>query len=159
MEKTFVTVTDEFEAKKQELSREFEGQVSTKLERLSNKADFYPHELDELKSSLKQLTVRIRETRTSVINIDYGNGIVPLIEDDQHQSFDDDQEFEIPKIVIQSKPDLERLINRSYLRQFQVECEEASNANAFLYDTSNKYVSSLFKMFKIKRILLFIIRC
>jgi hypothetical protein len=74
--------------------------------------------------------IRIRDARTSLINIDYGNGNTYLLENDNS--------FESPKIIIQTKPDLEKILNNSYLRQFHIEIENNSN---ILYDTSNKHVN------------------
>jgi len=130
VEKSFVKVSSDFELKKKDLSNEFDENISTKLERLSTKSDFYPHELDELRLSLDDMYIRIRDSRTSLINIDYGNGNTYLLENDNS--------FESPKILIQTKPDLEKILNNSYLRQFHIEIENNSN---ILYDTSNKHVN------------------
>jgi hypothetical protein len=77
--------------------------------------------------------IRMRDARTSLINIDYGNGNTYLL--------DNDNSFESPKIIIQTKPNIEQILNRSYLRQFHIEIENNSN---LLYDTSNKHVNILF---------------
>ena len=123
-----MAVTSEFEAKKKGLAQTFDEKISAKLEILANKADFYPHELDELRSALKQMTGRIHETQTSVININYGTGIAPIIDDDLNSSFDDEEDFQIPKIVIQNKPDVERIVNKPHLRHFQLDVDENSAA-------------------------------
>jgi len=129
VEESFVKVSSDFELKKKNLANEFDENVSTKLERLSIKSDFYPHELDELRSSLDQMYIRIRDARTSLIDIDYGNGNTYLLENDNS--------FESPKIIIQTKPNIEQILNGSYLRQFHIDIENNSN---LLYDTSNKHV-------------------
>lgn len=129
VEESFVKITADFELKKKNLANEFDENVSTKLERLSSKLDFYPHELDELRLSLNDMYGRIRDARTSLIDIDYGNGNTYLLENDNS--------FESPKIIIQTKTDIEQILNGSYLRQFHIDIENHSN---LLYDTSNKHV-------------------
>jgi hypothetical protein len=80
------------------------------------------------------MDIRIRDARTSIINIDFGNGNIGLLDND-------DSFIESPKIIIQTKPDIERILNGSYLRQFTFEIE---NNFPLLYDTSNKHVKILF---------------
>ena len=125
-------VSSDFELKKKNLANEFEESVSTKLERLSTKFDFYPHELDELRSALDEMYTRIRDARTASIDIDYGNGNTYLLENDHS--------FESPKINIQTKPNIEQILNKPFLRQFHIDVEDKSN---LLYDTSNKHVKLL----------------
>ncbi|CAF1664166.1 unnamed protein product [Rotaria magnacalcarata] len=108
------------------------------LERLSNKCDFYPHELDELRLSLNEMHIRIREARTSMINIDFGNGNMCLLDSDDR--FELTNNIESPKIMIQTKPDIERILNGSYLRQFNIEIDNDSNHIPLLYDTSNTHL-------------------
>jgi hypothetical protein len=76
--------------------------------------------------------IRMRDASTSIINIDFGNG---------NPCLSDDDNIESPQIIIQTKPDLERILNGSYLRQFTIEIE--NNSNPLLYDTSNKHVNIL----------------
>jgi hypothetical protein len=125
------------------LANEFDENISSKLERLSTKCDFYPHELDELRLSLDEIDIRIRDARTSIINIDFGNGTNCLL--DNNEAFEYDNDIESPKIIIQTKPDIERILNGSYLRQFNIEIETNSNYIPLLYDTSNKHVNILVK--------------
>ena len=129
VEKSFEEITDDLELKKKDLAHTFEETISTKLERLSTKLDFYPHELDELRLSLNEIYHRIHDARTSLIDIDYGNGNTYLLENDNS--------FESPKIIIQTKVDIEKILNGSSLRQFHIDIEHHSN---LLYDTSAKYV-------------------
>jgi hypothetical protein len=86
--------------------------------------------------------IRIRDARTSIINIDFGNGNPCLIDNDD--SFEYDNNIESPKIIIQTKPDIERILNDSYLRQFHIEIENTSNHIPLLYDTSTKHVNISF---------------
>ncbi|CAM4764375.1 unnamed protein product, partial [Rotaria magnacalcarata] len=125
VEESFIKVSSDFEVTKKNLANEFEENVSSKLERLSNKCDFYPHELDELRLSLNEMHIRIREARTSMINIDFGNGNMCLLDSDDR--FELTNNIESPKIMIQTKPDIERILNGSYLRQFNIEIDNDSN--------------------------------
>ncbi|UJR35141.1 hypothetical protein I4U23_027912 [Adineta vaga] len=138
VEQSFIKVNSEFELKKKNLIHDFDENISTKLERLSLKYDFYPHELDDLKMSLNEMFSRIRDARTSIINIDFGNGNPCLLDDDE--SFEYENNIESPKIIIQTKPDIERILNGSYLRQFQLENDNSTNHIPILYDTSNKHL-------------------
>lgn len=133
VEKSFEQITDDLELKKKHLAQIFEENVSTKLERLSSKFDFYPHELDELRLSLNDIYHRIRDARTSLIDIDYGHGNTYLLENDNT--------FESPKIIIQTKVDIEKILNGSSHRQFLIPIEHHSN---LLYDASNKHVNDPF---------------
>ena len=130
VEQSFVNVNTEFETKKLSLGKEFDDEISSKLERLSIKNDFYPHELDELKLSLGEMTTHMRDARTSMVQIDFGHERTSLIEDEG--------QFELPKVIIQSKPDLESILNGSHLRQFHLDID--NNPHALLYDTSPKQV-------------------
>lgn len=134
VEKSFEEITEDLELKKKNLAEIFEENVSTKLEQLSSKFDFYPHELDELRLSLNDIYHRIRDARTSLIDIDYGNGNTYLVENDNT--------FESPKIIIQTKVDIEKILNGTTDRQFHLAIEHHSN---LLYDTSNKHVNDLFE--------------
>ncbi|CAF3292747.1 unnamed protein product [Rotaria socialis] len=138
VEESFVKVSSDFEVIKKNLANEFEENVSSKLERLSSKCDFYPHELDELRLSLNEMHIRIREARTSMINIDFGNGNMCLLDSDDRFEFTNN--IESPKITIQTKPDIERILNGSYLRQFNIEIDNDSNHIPLLYDTSNTHL-------------------
>ncbi|CAF1631681.1 unnamed protein product [Adineta ricciae] len=137
IEQSFIKVNSEFESKKKNLIHDFEESISTKLERLSLKYDFYPHELDDLKLSLTEMYTRIRDARTSIISIDFGNGNPCLFDD---ESLDDDNHIEPPKIIIQNKPDIERILNESYLRQFQLDIENSSSHVPIFYDASAKHL-------------------
>lgn len=141
IEGAFVTVTSNFETKKKHLVETFESQISTKLENLSNKSDFYPHELDDLRSSLKQMTSRIEQSQTSMINIHFGSNVLSMVDDDENSLLDDEEDFQIPKIVIENRPDVEQIVNRPFFQLFQIEFEENSIGNRFLYDLSNKEVN------------------
>ena len=136
MEESFVNVRSDFELKKKTLANGFDENVSTKLERLSTKFDFYPHELDELRLSVDDMYVRIRDARTSLIEIDYGNGNTYFLENDTS--------FQSPKIIIQTKPHIEQILNGSYLRQFHIDIENHTN---LLYDTSSKHVTHFFRYY------------
>ncbi|CAF0774813.1 unnamed protein product [Rotaria sordida] len=138
IEQSFIKVSSNFELTKKTLANEFEENISTKLERLSTKCDFYPHELDELRLALNEMHIRIREARTSIINIDFGNGNTCLLDNDD--TFEYNNNIESPKIIIQTKPDIERILNGSYLRQFNIEIDNDSNHIPLLYDTSNKHL-------------------
>lgn len=129
VENSFEEITDDLESKKKDLAHLFEETVSNKLERLSSKLDFYPHELNELRLSLNDIYHRIHDARTSLIDIDYGSGNTYLLENDNS--------FESPKIIIQTKVDIEKILNGSSLRQFHIDIEHPSN---LLYDTSPKHV-------------------
>lgn len=87
--------------------------------------------------------IRIREARTSMINIDFGNGNSCLLDNDDRIEFTN--YIESPKVIIQTKPDIERILNGSYLRQFNIENDNDSNHIPLLYDTSNKHVKILFE--------------
>ena len=67
-----------------------------------------------------------------------------MIDDDENSLLDDDEDFQIPKIVIENRPDIEQIVNRPFFRQFQIEFEENSIGNRFLYDLSNKEVNFSF---------------
>jgi hypothetical protein len=58
--------------------------------------------------------IRIRDARTcnSLIDIDYGNDNTHLLENDNL--------FESPKIIIQTKANIEQMLYDSYLRQFHI---------------------------------------
>ncbi|CAF5071966.1 unnamed protein product, partial [Rotaria sp. Silwood1] len=125
IEQSFIKVSSDFELTKTNLANEFEENISTKLERLSTKYDFYPHELDELRLSLDKMHIRIHEARISIINIDFGNGNTCLLDNDD--TFEYNNNIESPKIIIQTKPDIERILNNSYIRQFNIEIDNDSN--------------------------------
>jgi hypothetical protein len=76
--------------------------------------------------------IRIRDARTSLINIDYGNGNNTYL-------LENDNSFQSPKIIIQTKLDIQQILNNPYIRQFNIEIENNSN---LLYDTSNKHVKN-----------------
>lgn len=122
-------MTLDFEAKKKTLANEFEANISTKLECLSRKTDFYPHELDELRLSLNDMYTRTRDARTSLIHIDYGNGNTFLLENDNS--------FQPPKILVQTKPNIELTLNSYYHRQFQI---HFNNLTHLHFDNSDKHV-------------------
>ena len=145
LEQSFIKVDSDFQLKKKNLVDEFERNISIKLQCLSTKNDFYPHELDELRLSLNEMHIRICEARTSTINIDFGNGNTCLLDNDD--TLDYDNNIETPKIIIQSKPNLEHILNGSYLRQFNIEIENNSIHMPFLYDTSNRHVKKSFFFF------------
>jgi hypothetical protein len=68
VEKSFVKISSDFELKKKNLTNEFNGNGLTKLKRLSTKSDCYPHELDELQSSVDEMCIRIRDKVTIHLN-------------------------------------------------------------------------------------------
>jgi len=129
VEDSFVKVTLDFEAKKKTLANEFEANISTKLDCLSRKTDFYPHELDELRLSLNDMYTRTRDARTSLIHIDYGNGNTFLLENDNS--------FQAPKILVQTKPNIELTLNSYYHRQFQI---HFNNLTHLHFDNSDKHL-------------------
>lgn len=135
LEQAFVKVNFDFDLKKQELANKFDENISTKLEYLSRKSDFYPHELDELKLSLDDMITHIHNAQTSLINIDYGNGNTYLLENDNT--------FQSPQILIQTKFNIEQILNKTFRKQFHFDIENNSN---LLYDTSNKHVNQHFLM-------------
>jgi hypothetical protein len=140
VERSFARVTADFELKKKLLANEFDTSVSTKLERLSTKCDFYPHELEELRLSLDEMYSRVREARASMINIDFGNsGLITSSLMDDSFEFNDD-EMEVPRIITQTKPDIERVLNGPFIRQFVLDTSTKNNGTPLLFDTSNKQV-------------------
>ncbi|CAF0762555.1 unnamed protein product [Adineta steineri] len=138
IEQSFIKVNSDFESKKKNLVNEFDENISTKLERLSTKCDFYPHELDDLKLSLNEMYIRIHDARTSIINIDFGNGNLCSL--NNNNSFEYDNNIESPKIILQTKPNIEHILNGSYFRQFHIEIDNTLNYIPLLYETSNKHL-------------------
>jgi hypothetical protein len=126
--KSFVKISLDFELKKKNLTNELNGNGLTKLKRLSTESDCYPHELDELQSSLDEMCIRIRDARTLLIDIDCGNDNIYLLENDNS--------FESPEIIIQTKPNIEQILNGPYLRQFYIDIEDDTN----LDNTSDKHL-------------------
>ncbi len=72
VKESFVKISSDFKLKKKNFNftNEFNGNGNglTKLKRLSTKSDCYPHELDELQSSVDEMCIRIRDKVTIHLN-------------------------------------------------------------------------------------------
>ena len=134
----FVTVVDDFDAKKRKLTQEFDQTISPIMENLSSKSDFYPHELIDLTTALKMMSVKMTDSRKSVIKVDFGHGVTSVI--NEKEPFYDSSEFQLPKILLETKPDIDRLLNGSCLRQCLFEEDIKSNESMFISETSDKHV-------------------
>lgn len=127
VEEKFVEATEEFESKKKDLTKMFDEEISTQLEKLGEKNDFYPTEFEDLENSLKKISSKMVEAQSSSVQIDFGSTF-------------DDEKLVLPKVFLDKTNRKKFSLEETTSRQISLDDRPKPDESYFLSQTSDRNV-------------------